>query len=103
MQIPGSTPGVLQTLLREFEEPELLAAHDEYICRECGDLVQNILRVQTVGQAFLLHFQRFENEWFAIGTALFISTVIALSATALLMELVVRSRHSTRGQSTDDA
>jgi len=55
------------------------------------------------GIGVILHFQRFENEWFAIGTELFISTVIALSATALLMELVVRSRHSTRGQSTDDA
>lgn len=55
------------------------------------------------GVGVILHFQRFENEWFAIGAALFISTLIALSATVLLLELVVRSRHSTTGQSTDDA
>lgn len=55
------------------------------------------------GVGVILHFQRFENEWIAIGAALFISTVIALFATALLIELVVRSRHSTTGQSTDDA
>jgi holin-like protein len=54
------------------------------------------------GVGVILHFQRFENEWFAIGAALFISTLIALIATAFLTELVVRSRHSTTGQSTDD-
>jgi len=54
------------------------------------------------GVGVILHFQRFENEWFAIGAALFISTLIALSATALLFELVMRSRHSTTGESTDD-
>lgn len=54
------------------------------------------------GVGVILHFQRFENEWFAIGAALFISTLIALSATALLFELAVRARHSTIGESTDD-
>lgn len=54
------------------------------------------------GVGVILHFQRFENEWFAIGAALFISTLIALSATALLIELVMRSRHSTTGEPTDD-
>tara|TARA_B110000503_G_scaffold129005_1_gene200746 strand:+ start:2174 stop:2386 length:213 start_codon:yes stop_codon:yes gene_type:complete len=61
------------------------------------------LAFQSAVKCVILHFQRFENEWFAIGAALFISTLIALSATTLLMELVVRSRHSTTGQSTDDA
>lgn len=55
------------------------------------------------GVGVVSHFQRFENEWFAIGAALFISTLIALSVTVLLLELAVRTRHSTTAQSTDDA
>ena len=46
-------PGALQILLRDFQVLEFLDAHDDYICRDCGDSVQQILRVQPVGRALL--------------------------------------------------
>ena len=77
---PGSLEPVSQAILRHFS-----------------------LLFVPAGVGVILHFQRFENEWFAIGSALFISTLFGLSCTGLLMELVVRSRGSTTGQARDDA
>tara|TARA_B110000285_G_C14718281_1_gene420947 strand:- start:43 stop:402 length:360 start_codon:yes stop_codon:yes gene_type:complete len=77
---PGSLEPVSQAILRHFS-----------------------LLFVPAGVGVILHFHRFENEWFAIGAALFISTLFGLSCTALLMELVVRSRGSTTGQARDDA
>ena len=53
-------PGILQTLLSDFEMPEFLAADDDYVCRACAGLVQKTLHVQPLGRALLLHLKRFE-------------------------------------------
>ena len=53
--------GDLQTLLGDFEMPEFLTAHDDYVCQACGDLVQKNIRVQPRGRALLLHLKRFDN------------------------------------------
>ena len=53
--------GDLQTLLGDFEMPEFLTADDDYVCQECGDLVQKKIRVQPRGRALLLHLKRFDN------------------------------------------
>ena len=52
-------PADLQTLLTDFEMPEFLTSHDDYVCQACGDLVQKTIRVQPVGRALLLHLKRF--------------------------------------------
>ena len=53
--------GDLQTLVGDFEMPEFLTAHDDYVCQACGDLVQKNIRVQPRGRALLLHLKRFDN------------------------------------------
>lgn len=53
-------PGLLQTLLSDFEMPEHLTAEDDYACQQCAGLVQKTLHVQPLGRALLLHLKRFE-------------------------------------------
>ena len=51
--------GDLQTLLSDFEMPAFLASHDDYVCQDCGDMVQKTIRVQPIGRALFLHLKRF--------------------------------------------
>ena len=53
-------PGLLQTLLNDFEAAEFLNAEDDYVCKRCTGLVQKALHVQPLGRALLLHLKRFE-------------------------------------------
>ena len=52
----------LQTLITDFQMPEFLAAHDDYKCAACDDLVQKTVDVQPVGQALLIHLKRFDSR-----------------------------------------
>ena len=94
--------GDLLTFVADFEMPEFLTAHDDYVCQACGDLVQKNIRVQPRGRALLLH-RKFQSKIMVTNKHFKLKPMPDNAARPVLQERGGRERALPHGHSNNVA
>ncbi|MBE9066238.1 CidA/LrgA family protein [Leptolyngbya cf. ectocarpi LEGE 11479] len=94
--IPGPVVGMVLLFLTLLLRGRSTAALDA-----AGTTLLSHLSLLFVpaGVGLMVHFERIAQEWVAIGTALVLSTGVAIATTAITMQLA--TRYFTRGVKTN--
>lgn len=87
LQIPGPVLGMIFLFLSLL----LMRRVPEFLSFTSGNLLTHLsLLFVPAGVGVITHLQRIGSEWLAIITTLFVSTLVSMAVTALVMQKVIR-------------